>query len=180
MALLLVLLVASSAGANTVYTYHGSAMSVTSGTTPCPAPCSLSGYFEVASPIPANYSGPVTFISASFTDGTLTLNPGNSNVSISVGPSYGTYLPFQWGIAFDASNISYRQIETINNTTLQKDSTWNVISWDPLPNGTQYTAYNLASPGYWTVSSSTPEPGTLGLLGGGLLAAIGHLRRRGL
>lgn len=175
---LLVSIATLSAQANVNYTYHG--MELISRTdqnfTPCPSPCVLTGTFTLAAALPANYSGTLNPIASSFTDGTMVLDNFNSSVSASVMTDATGNISSWWAIQLDAFD-AHHSIATINapgNTV--RDSTFNFIS--QVPPGIVYEADNFNSPGYWTMNQTTPEPGTLCLLGGGLLAAIGYGRRR--
>ena len=176
--LLLVSMAALAAQANVIYTYHGTVMisRTDQNFTPCPLPCALTGSFTLAAALPANYAGTLNPIATSFTDGTMLLDNLNSSVNANVLTDAAGNISSWWAIQLDAFD-AHHTISTINapgNTV--RDLTFNFIS--QVPPGIVYEAYNFNSPGYWTMSQATPEPGTLCLLGGGLLAAISCGRRR--
>lgn len=176
--LLLVSMAALAAQANVIYTYHGTVMisRTDQNFTPCPLPCALTGSFTLAAALPANYAGTLNPIATSFTDGTMLLDNLNSSVNANVLTDAAGNISSWWAIQLDAFD-AHHTISTINapgNTV--RDLTFNFIS--QVPPGVVYEASNFNSPGYWTMSQATPEPGTLGLLGSGLLAAVGYLRRR--
>jgi len=98
----------ATATADTIYTYQGNSMvSVDVGPlAPCPAPCAISGYIILTTPLPPNVlaqSGTPSsreialdplIVSFSFTDGTQTLNNLNSPVITPDDPSGTTGASF--------------------------------------------------------------------------------------
>jgi hypothetical protein len=178
-ALAAALLVSAASWADVIYTYSGHPFDEIYGTA-CPPVCGISGYFTLAAPLPANQGltqiAPLYF---SFTDGSLTIDSTNSVDDGPFGPTHlwvgtdalGTITQWTSGY-FSATHfiISGTNPPGCSGCMVRDASGEN--DFNPL-------ALVDDSPGTWSLSTApVPEPSTLLLFGGGLLAAVRRLRSR--
>jgi hypothetical protein len=160
--------------ADTVYTYTGNNFDAFDYANTSYSPSDfISFFFDVAAPLAADFSGVITPISYTVSDGVETLNQATVPETF-------------FGITTDASaniinwNILFLQL----STDRQLFSFWDpeLVGEDGSLDGYGDGAYILNSPGIWTSSTTSPpavpEPSTLLLLGSGILAATGMVRRR--
>ena len=176
---LLVLAVAPSASADTIYTYTGNPFTTVIPFFTCPPRCNVTISFALAQPLAANQTfasiTPLTYV---FSDGNDVFDPTNSTASF-VGFTTGpTGIPLLWNMSAGASPSTYLVIQSFNNGTVGgiADRTQALFVY-PGP----VAAFNLQSPGSWAVSSTTPpvpEPTTILQLGTGLLGLGTMLLRR--
>jgi hypothetical protein len=187
---LFALSVASPAGAApATYTYTGNPFTTFTGTYSCPPECSISGDFTVSSPLTANLSYASTIPTGfSFTDGNTTWNLADTialdNVFLISTDAAGNIT--NWRIVLDY-NSPLEPFLDFNNSGPTDiycpncffDETWSTNFGSPAG-----TASNGNDPGCWATSpsvtcstaASTPEPGSLVLLGTGLFCALGVAR----
>jgi hypothetical protein len=161
-----VCLFAASARADTIYTYTGNPFAVFSGLDACPPVCNISGSFTLASPLAANLPfEAITPTAFSFTDGSVAVTEGRFEVATDSGGNIsfweialGSGQPFGPGVC--------TSLDTVRDPVgSPQDNSINVVCSTDAPIG---TALVNANPGRWS-SSTVPEPGTLILVGIGLL-----------
>lgn len=165
------------ARANTVtYTYTGSAFNNFGGTDNCPPECHLSGWFTTSALAGGLTNAFITPAAFQFTDGFAVLN--NSSPYIPFGSTSfqvttnGAGQITAWNIILDAPTVAMMQ--TYNGPGTPFDETWNA----PLYANFAEVSYTAGS-GKWTsAAANVPEPGSLVLLGTGLIGLGGALRRR--
>ncbi len=180
---------ATPACAGTVtYYYTGLPFTADTGTYTCPPECSISGNFTVSSPLAALLSyasiSPAAF---SFTDGNTIWNLSDSTVFGFVISTNSAAAITNWGIflVYNSGVEPYVDTENTGPTFIPcvdcfYDATISANIGSPAG-----SAINFDSPGCWATSpgvacpsgASTPEPGSLALLGAGL-ACIGTFARR--
>lgn len=172
-------LFAASARADTIYTYTGNPFTVFSGLDACPPVCNISGSFTLASPLAANLPfEAITPTAFSFTDGSVTVTEGASEGGrFEVATDSGGNISF-WEIALGSGQPFGPGVCTSLDTVRDpigspQDNSINVVCSTDAPIG---TALVNSNPGSWS-SSTVPEPGTLILVGIGLLGIAGTVLR---
>lgn len=152
--LLMAIISAPHAQADTVYTYTGNPY--TTALSPYTTSMFVSVTFTLAAPLGNNFPfATITPASYSVSDGLQTLTNLNSTIAffqVGTGPSG---IPTSWTIRVDQGLSSI------------------ITDWDSadaahFSNGTSLGIVRGA-PGTWTVTTSTPEPGTLGSLSTGMI-----------
>jgi hypothetical protein len=176
-AALLVLGIAPSARAGTVYIYTGT--DFTSFTNPGQLPAGvvgLGGSVTLSTALGDNFSGFVTPAAFSFTDGATTITQANESLPYDsfyfVTNSSGAIV--SWDVELCAAGpsceIPVDYVESINTSGGTDDYSLYINS-----GGTYGMAWNVSSPGAWVV---TPEPSALLMLGSGLIGLVGVSRRK--
>jgi hypothetical protein len=174
------LLTTAWSSADVIYTYEG-ALFEDFWSSSCPPVCRISGYFTLAAPLPPDASVSVTPLDFSFTDGLGTVNAANSTP----GPYGATsfwLLTDSSGAITGWNNGYFSATHAFWSGTAPPGCTGCSVTDEgggfEVP-GFVYYARVLDNPGTWThAESAVPEPSTLLLLAGGLLAARGRLRSR--
>ncbi|HEY1934122.1 MAG TPA: PEP-CTERM sorting domain-containing protein [Acetobacteraceae bacterium] len=149
----------SKANADEILTYTGGDFTDVSG--PYSTSDSVSGTIVLATPLGDSFTGYVTPVSFSFSDGVQTdanTNEGRFYFVTSASGTIGT-----WQIYADANNYD-NEIDT----------------WTDGPRETYDYGYisasgegsNTDTPGVWSISNPIPESGTIYLLGSGLLGLL--------
>lgn len=186
----------SSAMADTVYTYTGNTFT-TSINAPgfgspytCPLICSVSGTFTVASPLAGNSSpGIFTPASFSFTDGVNTFTNSNATATFGIFATSAAGLPTAWSINIGSFGTVQSFLQTVNfDGGVGGIQTYDLTAVEYCDGGLCTAIYNLGSAGTWTATTGepkvpndgtpVPEPASIVLFAGGLIAAC--LRRRRL
>jgi hypothetical protein len=176
---LLVIGMAQSARADTIYTYTGKSFDTFSAPQyACPPICSVSGSFTVANALGPNFGVPpfgfatITPLSYDFTDGQNDFTESNSTILFfSIGTDING-MPNAWDLAFRESPLNpFLLVRTSFYTNLTQDATYR--------QGAPSAAEINNSPGSWTVRT-VPEPPTVLQLGTVLLVlgAMVQLRKR--
>jgi hypothetical protein len=169
-------LFAASARADTIYTYTGNPFTVFSGLDACPPVCNISGSFTLASPLAANLPfEAITPAAFSFTDGSVTVTEGGR---FEVATDSGGNISF-WEIALGSGQPFGPGVCTSLDTVRDPVGTPqdNSLSVSCSIEAFIGTALVNSNPGSWS-SSAVPEPGTLILVGIGLLGIAGTVLRR--
>jgi hypothetical protein len=184
---MLAALPSTSALADTMYTYTGNPFTQGNGSLFPDAPFTtndfVSGSFTVSTPLAANLAlGPINPTSFGFSDGPATLTYFNTNFSAASEVAVGTDATgaiTSWYVDLVASATPAIEIVTINIPGAAVDF-GQLPSVPPSPLSRE--GVNLNTPGTWTMSDSTPspvpEPGSIALLGSGVLGLAGMVRRR--
>jgi len=185
--LTIVLAPAAIAGPVTTYTYTGPAFTTFTGVAACPVQCDLSGWFTVSSPLAANLTNAtITPTSFSFTDGLNTLTNLNTTgtfdqANFLLFSTNGAGQITQWEIILQ--HVGLAEMETFSSISGGAPSD---EAWIGNPGTTSGTALWVGaaggSSGPWvpsTLTTTTPEPTSLLLLGTGLLG-LGIMRLRAL
>src|ERR1700693_5567524 len=188
-AMLLCAITAPPASADTMYTYAGNPFkSFFSQTNGLPAGVSaINGSFTLSNPLGANFSGIVTPLSFSFSDGASPLTQVtaiHSSFSVTTGPT-GAITQWNIGVTGGGASVTYPDVTLGTSSNLFSgirisiDSTrYNLTVLGVTINGGK--AFNT-TPGTWsssTVITPTPEPSSLIMLGSGLLGGLGVARRK--
>lgn len=169
------LLLISSTGlfANVTYTYTGNDFTSVGGfhhlyTTSD----SVTGYFTVAAPLPANWNGYVTTF-FNFSDGVQTITPANAtNPTTGIGlltNSAGQIIAWDINIGSTANGAD----------VIHAESSGTGLDYGQVYVGGFANDYgeNFGPPGTWT-ASAVPEPTSFGLMLTGFGLAAGALRHR--
>jgi hypothetical protein len=156
LAALALLLVADFSRADEIYTYTG------------PQPSDLSGSFTTQGIVSSGV--PSDVISFSFTDGLDTWTPANSTFggTFLVNPD-GSFLVWGFNIEVKGQLVAYSQTQY---------SPFYYEDYTPIGDSWVANQFSFDKPkGSWTMAAvSTPEPGTLALLGVGLLGLLARKR----
>lgn len=171
------------AHADTIYTYTGQAFTQFNNGYTCQSQygeCGIAGWFSFTSPLGDDFSGTVTPLAFSFTDGTQTFSSDPSSPNYSTAFDEGT--PGVISLTTDANgNIQYWDF----SVDLNSNTAWNLQSLAGAGGSedlaTAYTsgpAKNVDAPGTWTETDTTPEPATWSLMGAGVLALLGFAVKR--
>lgn len=155
-------LLAGTAKADQVWTYQGNSVgdpiTLIYGNNPCG--CALSGTIDV------------TTGAYSFTDGTHTLTDVNSSGIIQA-PSRSTPSGNVWYWLVKVSSPNWEiWTQSYGSPFEETDHSF------PLNGGSGLGLMVQGNEGTWTETVTTPEPGTLALLGAGLLALVVRGRKR--
>jgi PEP-CTERM motif len=160
--IILGLIGAPHARADTVYTYTGNPLTIILGPSYKPTDF-IRGSFTLASALGNNFPlGPITPTSYSFTDGVQTLTNKNSIINTIEMATNSNGTPDEWVVGFCTDNTCVQQIFTITQTPLPT-SPEDRAELSTFPNIDE--ARNMDSQGSWSITVTTPEPGTLSLLG---------------
>jgi len=158
------------------YTYTGSKFTTFGGTDTYPPECSISGSFTISTLAGGLTNVFITPSSFQFTDGFAKLNDtspyspfGFTSFMISTNAA-GQIIA--WNILLDAPTVAY--IQTYNGPGTPFDETWDA----PLYANYASVEYASGSPGWTSSAPPVPEPGSLVLLGTGLIGLAGSLRRK--
>lgn len=171
--------------AGTTYTYTGKDFTTATGPLLTTGD-SITGSFTVSSPLADNLDEvSITPTSFLFSDGLQTFSSSDPNIGVcACSPFFGNFSTDGSGniIGWDVS-LTLGLLGSASLTTVDADlgifrGTVVEDSANADNTGTD-TASNLSDPGRWNAgaSSSAPEPGSLTLLGTGLLLAVGAVRR---
>jgi hypothetical protein len=197
------------AQADSTYYYTGNTMTssssvddvATSG--PCPSPCALSITLDLSSALPADFSGDLSLtpVSFSFTDGTNTLDNSNTNGLLTGFYIYATNaegIPTSWEVQATSSSTEYTEMLSCSKpacilsypggpppaTGWDQTSIYPAGTTNPGVTAATYYAGLTNDPGSWSLTTvappSVPEPGSLSLLGVGLLGLAGAVLRKRL
>ena len=165
------------------YTYTGS--DFTTAGTPYTTPDSISGSFSVSAALGAD--GGFTPNSYSFTDGVYTFTPSDSTIIQFHAGDAGAEnvsgsLVGDWWIVLELTNGAAK-IETVGNccNSLDESITFSAgLAWTEDNPGSWTVTETIGSGGGGGTPPSVPEPGTLSLLGVGLLGFAGAVCRKQL
>ena len=178
--------------ADTIYTYQGNPFTGV-GYTICCGGSGLpfttddfvSGSFTVSTPLGASrHLSSVKPLAFSFSDGvdTLTSNDSFFNFIFDVGTDASGAIA-NWNIVMESTKIpppGYYGIVTINaalnGVNLPTDS--GLAPTAPVPGVYDVYGINGGDPGTWTVSETTPEPGSIVLFGSGVVGLAVMIKRR--
>jgi hypothetical protein len=182
------IVLAPSAGADTLYTYTGNPFTTFFPPDMCVVgvgECQISFSFEVPSPLPPSFgSGSGAFVTPlafSMTDGVHTVTQSNSLTQFNI-PDFFFFIGTDpsgqidlWGIEA-GMQVGQQTLDLLTDNLPQftGDSTSNFSGYGTVSVG---GAGNLNHPGTWTMSN-VPEPSSLMLLGTGLLGMLGLRRKR--
>jgi hypothetical protein len=174
----------ASARADTVYTYTGNPFTILTGSDVCPLVCNISGSFTLASPLAANLPfEAITPTAFSFTDGSVTVTEGASEGGrFEVATDSGGNISF-WEIALGSGQPFGPGVCTSLDTVRDPIGTPQDNSLSVSCSSSEAfigSAVVNDNPGRWSSSTvpSVPEPGTLILVGIGLLGMAGRGLRR--
>ena len=174
-------LLPTSAQANTIYTYIGNPFTVFSGLDACPSVCNISGSLTLASPLAANLPfEAITPAAFSFTDGSITVTADQGG-RFDVATDPGGNISF-WEIALGSGQVGGPgvciSLDSVRDPTgTPQDNSLSVSCSSGAFAGSALVNDN---PGSWSSSTvaPVPEPGTLILVGIGLLGIAGTVWRR--
>jgi len=180
-AAILLFLAGPSARADSVYTYTGTDFTLTYNPGVLPAGvAALDGSVTLTTSLGDNFSGTVTPVAFSFSDGATTINQLNASLANDMfyflTNSSGAIV--SWDVelcatapCFSLPVVSFESISTSLSGT--DDYSYYVDG-----NGNWALAVNVSAPGTWTSPIATPEPSALLLLGSGLVGLIGVRRKK--
>lgn len=178
-----------SANGDTVYTYTGNPMSVSGATScgpipcggTCPAPCFLTGTLVFSTPLPTDYSGPAFDVrpaSWSFSDGTATATsslPNFASPTFQILQTGADAQPTEWFIIVPEQPIATQVGFLFESFNAPLESIFDA-TFNPALGYSGSTP--LDTPGTWSTSTTVPEPGSVLLLGCGVLTLMGTAIRR--
>jgi hypothetical protein len=162
--------------ASSIYTYTGN--DFTSATAPLTTSDSVTGSFTVASPLADNLEG----VNIEPSSTAFSFSDGHGDTLTNTTPGIGVS-PFSLNITISTNgsgNIINWDVELIagptGGFTILTDNFFSVE--DIVSDDNSVDASNSGDAGHWSGSttSAAPEPGSLGLLGAGLLALTGAIR----
>jgi len=162
---------ATSARADTIYTYTGNNFTAFAGGYACSPECGVTGSFTLDQALSANINTPITPISYTFTDGNTVWTSNNSVLWSSQVITDSQAAIAGWELIFEINpdcgiGCTMSELFTADSGGTIQDMT------QLYPNGSFAAgAYNFYVPGVWTANSiaATPEPSTVLLLATGLL-----------
>jgi hypothetical protein len=168
------MVIASRAMADTVYTYTGNQFNFLLGTA-CPPECNISGSFTLPSPIGDNVTGAfVTPTSFSFSDGLMTITQANATgFSFDHISTNSSGVIVGWNMEW--MTAGYKMFSSTSPPGCTGCSVIDVT----FNNAITIEAAIPNDPGRWTTTTTSvvPEPSTLALFATGL---VGVLTRRRL
>jgi len=177
---LLAIGLATSAQANTVYSYTGNDFTDFIGGYGCTPECGVTGSFTLGQALSANINSPIAPISYSFTDGSTVWTQTNSILWSSQVLTNGQAAIDGWELIFEINPTC--GIGCTMSELFTSDSGQTIQDMTQLyPNGSFAAgAYNFSVPGVWTANSTTatPETSTVLLLATGLLGLGAMVMRR--